>query len=619
MGHGRRGRCGWLALAMGLAFAACTNGSAESTTTAGPGTTTQAPTTTSPTTTTAATTTTASGTPRGGEAVIGDDQEPPTLNPYALGGDSYSVARISRAWTCGTQEVDGDTLELVPDLVVQLPTVANGGLTVNADGTETVRYRIREESVWEDGTPVSGYDYEFTYQTIMDPDNAINQKYYEDIIPDSIAAGEKSFEFTLSTPTLQVENLFGLILPKHQIEGTDFATAYDDSGWLSCGPFRIDSWQKGELVRLVRNENYWQTDPETGEQLPYLDSVVVRFYPDAAALLEAFRGREVQVMAPPPEDVEAIEQLRQLESDGAAVDVVAGPIWEHLAFQFGENRLARNAGSYNLHLNFRKAVAHAIDRQLIVDEILMGEVESMSSYVDAFSPELSGAAWDQYDYSPDKSREYLAALCAEEGVDCQAAPPTVVFTATFNSPARVLLSQLLIDMFDEVGIAYEAELEDSVLFLGDTLDLGNWDLGEWSLVGRPGLAELVWWHIMLDPEGPLPAGLNYYRWGTPEVVGSEDGWFDQPAGYSDEHTARFAELWDLMNASINEADLIAYVSEAEAILADQAVILPLYQRPDAGAVWADTLGGYRHVPYYLGELVQGGDTWNVESWYRQDL
>ena len=619
MGHCRRGRFGWLALAAGLVLAACTEVGVETTTTAGPSTTTQAPATTAgPTTTTAAATTTLPGPPRGGEAVIGDDQEPPTLNPYALGGDSYSVARLSRAWTCGTQEVDGETLELVPDLVVTLPTVANGGLTVNADGTETVRYRIRPEAVWEDGTPVSGFDYEFTYRTIMDPGNAINRRYYEDIIPDSVAAGEKSFEFTLSTPTLQVENLFSLILPKHQIEGTDFATAYDETGWLSCGPFRIESWQRGQSVRLVRNDNYWKTDPATGESLPYLDSLVVRFYPDQAALLEAFRGREVQAVTL-PEDVAVVEEMRQLEGEGAVVDVVAGPTWEHLAFQFGENRLSRNAGSYNLHLNFRKAVAHAVDRQLIVDEVLGGLVEPMSSYVDAFSPQLSGAAWDQYDYNPARAREYLAALCAEEGVDCEAVPPKVVFTATFNSPARVLLSQLFIDMFEDVGIAYEAELEDSVLFFGDTLDLGNWDLGEWSFVGRPGLAELVWWHIMLDPEGPLPAGLNFCRWGTPEVADSEDGWFDQPAGYSDENTARFAELWDLMNAGINEAELTAYVAEAEAILADQVVIIPLYQRPDAGAAWADTLGGYRHVPYYLGELVQGGDTWNVEAWYRKDL
>lgn len=618
MGIRRGWSLGLLVFAIGLLGAACSSESEESTTTAAPATTMQASTTTSPPTT-EVTTTTAPGTPFGGEAVIGDDAEPPTLNPYSLGGDSYSVARISRAWTCGTQEIDGETRELVADLVVELPTVANGGLILNEDGTETVRYQIRPEAVWEDGTPLSGYDYEFTYRTIMDRANGIGREYYEDIIPESVVAGDKTFEFTLGTPSLAVENLFGLILPAHQLAGTDFATAYNETGWLSCGPFRIDSWTRGESLRLVRNENYWKTDPETGRQLPYLDALVIRFYPDAAALLEAFRAREVEVMTPPAEGLEDFEVLQELEGEGAVVEVVPGPIWEQLAFQFGENRLARNAGSYTTHLSFRRAVAHALDRELIVEAVVGGLVEPMSSYVDAFSPGRSGSAWDQYDYNPARAREYLTALCAEEGVDCAATPPAAVFTTTFNAPARLLLSQVLIELFADVGITYQAELEDSVLFFGETLDLGTWDLAEWSQEGRPGLADLVGWHAWLDPDGPLPEGRNLYRWGTPAVEGSDEGRFDQGPGYSDEQSARFAELWDLMQGSIDEVDIAAYLSEAETILADQVVIIPLYQRPDAGAVWADTLGGYRHLPYYLGELVQGGDTWNVESWFRRDL
>ncbi len=618
MGVVGRGRLGWAVLAAGLALAACT-GEAGSTTTVEPATT-RATTTTAAPTTTAAVTTTAAGpaTRFGGEAIIGEAREPVTLNPFSLGGDTYSVALLSRAWTCGTQKVDGTTRELVPDLVVELPTVANGGVTLNEDGTGTVRYEIRPEAIWEDGTPVSGHDYEFTYRTIMAPDYPIDRSLYEAILPDTLLAGPKSFEFTIVGPTPAVESLFSLILPRHQIEGTDFGNAYEETGWLSCGPFRIDSWQKGEAVRLVRNENYWKTDPETGEQLPYLDSLVVRFYPDQEAVLEAFRGREVQVVGL-ADDVAVIEDMRGLEDQGALVEVVAGATWEHLAFQFGENRLVRNPGSYTLHLNFRRAVVHAVDRDLITEEILGGLVGPMSSYVDAYSPERSGAAWDRYDYDPNRARGYLQALCAEEGVDCAASPPRVVFTTTFNSPARMRLAQLLIGMFEDVGIVYEAELEDSVLFFGETLDRGLWDLGEWSFVGGPGLTELVGWHAWLDPAGALPAGRNLYRWGTPEVTGSEEGWFDQPAGYADEHTARFAELWSLMEAAVDEAEISAYLAEAEEILADQVVILPLYQRPDAGAVWADTLGGYRHLPYYLGELVQGGDTWNVESWYRKDV
>jgi ABC-type transport system substrate-binding protein len=607
----RRRNLAWLGLLLVFAvvMAAC-GGGAETTTTAP--STTQASTTTGASSTSAATTTLPPGKPYGGQAIFGSDQEPPTLNTFAPGGDNFIVAIIAQTWQCGTQEIDGYTLELVADLVTELPSVENGGITVNADGTETINYQIRDEAVWADGSPVTGYDYEFTYQTIMNPDYPIFKQIYEDIIPDSVVAGDKTFSVTLAQPTIQAELIFGVILPKAQIEGTDFMSDYNDAGWMSCGPFVVDQWQKGEFVKVVRNDNYWKTDPDTGQQLPYLDSIVFRFIPETASLVNAFKAREVDMINPPPA-IATIEDLQTLEPEGASVEVLSGPVWEHLNFQFGANAQVVNPGSYNLHLNYRKAVAHAIDKQKIVDEILKGQVEPMSSYIDAFTPSLAHANWDQYNYDPATAQQYIADLCAEEGVDCAADPPKAIFSTTSNNDARVLLSQLFIQMFADAGIGYEAQLQDSSLFFGETLDFGMWDFAEWAWVGTPGLAGLVSIHDLFDPEAAPPDGQNYYRWGTPEVTGQSEAGYNQPAGYQDENTARFAQLRDLMNSTVDEVELETYFTEAEQILADQVVIIPLYQRLDPGAVWADTIGGYKHNPS------QAGDTWNCEFWYRMDL
>jgi ABC-type transport system substrate-binding protein len=318
-------------------------------------------------------------------------------------------------------------------------------------------------------------------------------------------------------------------------------------------------------------------------------------------------------MINPPPAIATIEDLQTLEPEGASVEVLSGPVWEHLNFQFGANAQVVNPGSYNLHLNYRKAVAHAIDKQKIVDEILKGQVEPMSSYIDAFTPSLAHANWDQYNYDPATAQQYIADLCAEEGVDCAADPPKAIFSTTSNNDARVLLSQLFIQMFADAGIGYEAQLQDSSLFFGETLDFGMWDFAEWAWVGTPGLAGLVSIHDLFDPEAAPPDGQNYYRWGTPEVTGQSEAGYNQPAGYQDENTARFAQLRDLMNSTVDEVELETYFTEAEQILADQVVIIPLYQRLDPGAVWADTIGGYKHNPS------QAGDTWNCEFWYRMDL
>jgi len=595
-----------LLLAFALVVAACGDDTTESTTT-------QATTTTAATTTTEGTTTTAApvGHPYGGEVIIGQDQEPPTLNTFAPGGDNFIVSIVGQTYWVGVWDVDGFTLELVPDVVTELPTVANGGITVNADGTETIKYQIRDEAVWADGTPISGDDFQFTYDTIMNPDYPIGRTTYEDIIPESLVAGPKTFEFTLTAPTVQAEFLFSVLLPKHDVEGSDFINDYNDAMWMSGGPFEFEQWNKGDFLSVTRNPNYWKTDPETGQQLPYLDRVVFRFIPETASLINAFKAREVDAINPPPA-IETIEDLQTLEPEGAKIEVLSGPIWEHMWFNFGE--MNRNAGTYNAHLNYRKAVAHAIDRQTIVDEILAGQVEPMDSYIDAFAPSLSQEAWAQYDYNPETARQFVTDLCAEEGVDCAANPPKAIFSTTSNNDARVKLSELFVEMFADVGIEYEAQLEDSSLFFGETLDFGTADLGEFAWVGTPGFAGLIGINDVWDPEQPPPDGQNSYRWGTPEVTDRDPAGFNQAASsVIDENTARFAELRDLMNSTVDQAQLEEYLHEAENILADQVVFIPLYQRLDPGAVWADTIGGYKHNPS------QAGDTWNIEFWYRVDL
>jgi peptide/nickel transport system substrate-binding protein len=614
-----------LLLAFALVVAACgDDDTADPTTTAGP-TTTATETTAPATTTTQAPTTTGApeGKPYGGEAIIADDQEPPTLNTFAPGGDNFIVTKVAQLHSSGVQEVDGFTLELVPELVTELPTVDNGGITVNDDGTMTVRYQIREEAVWADGTPISGDDFLFTYSIIMDPELPVGKTVYEDIDPDSIVVGDKTFEYTLAAPTTQAELIFGQILPKHDVEGSDFINDWNDTMWVSSGPFVFEQWNKGDFLSLTRNDAFWQTDPETGQQLPYLDRIVFRFIPETASLINAFKAREVDVINPPPA-IETIEDLQSLEGEGAQVEVLSGPIWEHLNFQLGENRFVLNPNSYNEHLLYRQAVAHLVNRQRIVDDILAGQVEPMDSFVEAFSPTLSQAAWAQYDFNPERAGELLTELCATEGVDCLGTPIETVFSTTSNNDARVTLSQLFVEMFaavtfdpgdgSEATITYENELQDSALFFGETLDFGNWDLGEWAWVGAPGFAGLISIMDVFDPEGAPPAGGNYYRWGTPAVEGADPEGFNQgPSSVIDDATARFAVVRDEMNASVDNDVLVALINEAENLVADSVVIIPLFARLDPGAVWGDEIGGYKHNPS------SAGDTWNAAYWYRIDL
>jgi peptide/nickel transport system substrate-binding protein len=582
-------------LAFALIAAACGGTTEDTTTTAAPAastTTTAAPATTQPpvtTTTTAAPT----GPAYGGTVVVADDQEPPTLNSFVPGGDNFIVSIVGQSYWAGVQEIDGFTLELIPELVTELPTETNGGVTVNADGTMTVTYTILDEAQWSDGVTISGDDFQFTLDTIMNPDNAIDTSTYEDII--STEVGPKSFTYTLSAPTVLYEFLFGNIIPKHDVEGSDFLNDWNETMWVSAGPFIFSEWQKGEFIEVVRNDNYWKK-AENGDQLPYLDSVIFRFIPVTDSIITAFKAREVDVIQPPPAS-ETIEELQALEPEGARVEVLSGPVWEHLNFQFGEGRLIRNPDSSNENLNYRKAVAHTVDKQLIVDEILAGQVEPLDSFVEAFSPTLSQGSWAQYDYNPEKAMELLELAKTELGKDTI----STVFSTTSNNDARVKLSELFDTMFSAVGIVYENQLEESQIFFGETLDNGQWDLGEWAWVGAPGLSGLISIIDIFDPAAPPPDGSNFYQWGTPT------------SSVIDDSTARVAEIRTELNQSVDPEVLVPLLKEVETILADQVVIIPLYARLVTAAVWADEVGGFKHNP------TSASHTWNIEQWYRVDI
>ena len=575
-----------LATAFSLVLASCSFGSEPTTTT------------TVATTTTASTTTTTTiplpKHPYGGEAVMADRDEPPTLNGFLPTGEHKPiVSLIGQAYASGVWDVDATTLLLTPELVTELPTVSNGGIVVNPDGTMTVNLTIREEAMWEDGTPVTGSDFQFTFETIMNPAHPITRTTYDLI--ELTEFGEKTFSYRLSVPTVQFETLFGEIIPKHAVEGTDFIADWNDKRWPSNGPFKFETWEKDVSLTLVRNPNYWKTDPETEQQLPYLDSVTWRFIPDANDVFEAFRGRSVDVVNPDA-DTTHIEALMALEAEGAVVEVLPGRVWEHLNFQFGEGRVQRNANTCNDQYEMRLAIAQTIDRDLLAETLLGGYVDAMSSYVEAFSPEHSNDAWDKYSVDNVAAQENYQKAVAATGIEC-----SVVFTTTKEIDERVETANLLEAMFAASGIPFKIDLDDAQYFYSSTYSEGLWDMSEWAWQSAPGLYSLIAIHDVMDPGAPPPTGSNYYNWGT------------EGSSVINEWTVEFEEIRDAMNQTVDEDEILDLVARAEQIAADQLVIIPLYSRGVTAAVWADEIANFKHNPSFAGY------PWNIEFWYRADL
>jgi peptide/nickel transport system substrate-binding protein len=528
--------------------------------------------------------------------IIAEDQFPLTLNPYASGGDNFITTIIGQAWMTGVWDIDGYTLERIPEVVTELPSVANGGVVVNRNRTMTITYHIRDEAAWSDGVPVTADDFAFTIETVLATEaEADHRSTYTDAEIRSYEGEGKTFSVTLRLPTMKHESLFEWLIPKHAVEGSDFAEDWNTRAWPSGGPFIVETFDQGQSVTLIRNDNYWKVDPETDLQLPYLDRVQWVFEPETENIIKAFKAREVDVIQPPPWAEGVIDPLTKLEPDGAIIEVLPGPVWEHINFQFDKARLELSPDSCNDNLAFRRAVMHAIDRDAVAHSWAPGYGTAMQSYLAAYTPSVSTNAWDRYPYSSDTANALYKIAVEETGRECVA-----IFNTTSNADERPRLALLYEEMLAQAGIPMEVALVDSSVFFGEMFDDATWDIGQWAWVGSPGLSGLIDAHDLFDPNGAPPKGSNYYRWGTPR------------SSVRDEHTKRFAEIVKEMNATVDEDEIIALVHEAEEILADQAVILPIVQRLTAAAVWGDEIGGFKHNP------TSRSHTWNIEFWYRTD-
>jgi len=154
------------------------------------------------------------------------------------------------------------------------------------------------------------------------------------------------------------------------------------------GPYRLSEWVVGDHLTMVRNPAYWRQIPGN------VDTLIFRPIGDNAARLQALQTGEIQGY-----DLVAPEDLATIRGD-PALQVLERPAF-NVAY-VGMNQAIPPLGD----LRVRQAVAHAINRQAIVDAFYVGRGEVAKEFM---PPSLAGYADDvtTYDHNPAKARKIL--------------------------------------------------------------------------------------------------------------------------------------------------------------------------------------------------------------------
>lgn len=413
---------------------------------------------------------------QGKSVTIVYDQELDNLNP--LYSDMYFQAITQTLYLSSAWDWDNN-LDPHPVLVTEIPSSDNGG--ISEDG-RTITLTLRDDIVWSDGDPITSADFVFTYDMYIAPENIPNSRYPYDPELGIIASVEAPDERTVVVNFVEpfapwLATLFVDVLPEHILrpvfedEGTIDAAEWNRNPTVGSGPFVFDQWETGSFMRFVRNENYFNDAPN-------LDAVVISFVPDSETLLASLLNGEADFAT-----FIAYSDVPALEEAGLHIEIVPSGYNEQWLINIREG-----LGHPALQdVRVREALALAVNRQQITDDLLLGKTYPAASF------------WENTPYqspnvvSPPYDPERAAQLLDEAGwVDSNGdgtrdkdGVELVLRYITNTRQIRVDVQAVFQQQFADVGIGVELVNYPSDVYFngyaaGGPTAIGDYDIAQLS-------------------------------------------------------------------------------------------------------------------------------------------
>ncbi len=420
---------------------------------------------------------------RGGTVVIANSAhlEPACLNPLVD--------------LCSTGPLDGvlaGAYEVMPDATFR-PDLARG--EVVSREPFALRYRIRPEARWSDGTPVTAGDFEFTHRAIREyirrailERRPVRPEFtgHQDHVRSVRRIDAKTVRVVLQAPNPDWRFLFDMVLPRHALAGHDLLSVWRSTvdnprtgTPIGSGPFLLDRVDRGRQIVLRRNPRYWGPHPA------YLDRIVHRFLAPVDAADALRRGEADMIDTGPP-----ILQPAALEVRGQpGIRVIPHPTtsWEHF-----EIRMPPTGGHPLLKRKLvRRALAYGIDREAIARAIgaLTGVgLKPLDSAVFLASSRYYEPNWKHYRHRPAEARRLLERDGCRRGTDGIYVCHRERLSLRFMTPAverRIRTIELARDQLRRVGVEVIPQYIPPGR-LSDTLERRDFDVALFGFFGAAG-------------------------------------------------------------------------------------------------------------------------------------
>ena len=465
-----------------------------------------------------------------GKLTIAQTQDPQSWDPI----DTFFLA-----WGMVGSNIFDGLVSRNLDLEIK-PGLATSWEFVDKKNTR-LRFKLREGVTFHDGEPFNAAAVKFTFDRLLGKEGAAGpqQENYTSIDRVEIV-DNYTVDLVLGKPDpVIITKLAGygaMIVPPKYVKENDAETF--NRMPVGTGPFKVTEYVQDDHLTLAVFPDYWGGTPKLAE-------VTYRFIPEASTrVAELQAGRVDIVQGVPVSLAETVDS-----APNASIVAVGSPTVSALRFNFCQAPTDT--------LEVRQAIAHAIDRQGIIDAILQGYGTAVSSFQSELSlghdPDL-----ESYAYDPEEAQGLLDAAGVAPGTPIQI--DYIGSDAVFKEVAQAIAA-----MMQSVGLNPTLKAYETNTYYNDVVPNNN--------VGNTYYSGWGGWTLDFDNTAYL-----LYRTGQ----------FWNPC-FSDKS---IDTLLDQERATYNEGErekILQQIAQAEH---DLAIDVPLYQQQNLWGV-ADRVAGFQ--------------------------
>ncbi len=510
----------------------------------------------------------------------------------------------------GTQVVDanGEAVKLASGTRVRPSGCRADECAVTFDGQPITMdqmqatFTLKPDLQWSDGAPLTAQDSVYSFDLARHADTP-NWKWLELRTSSYTAPDDHTTVWTGLPGFLDPAYVaaFWTPLPAHawsqyapaQMLTQDAVTRTP----LSYGPYVIEKWTPGQSIRLSPNPHYFRA----AEGLPYFETLTFHFISNqnVETALDALAQGQCDVLSLDLYLERDLQRLREMETAGEGkMYAIAGPIWEHLTFNV-DPPPDYDQPAFFQDVRTRRAIAHCINRQAIIERVTDGLGAVSDAYVPLEHPLYATDAVVQHPYDPAQGQALLEEIgwrdLDGDGVrEAHGIPgffdgtPFHVRYSTTTADMRQQTSTLVVADLATCGIQAEVEQLEPATFFKDGAGT--------PLYGRQfDLAEFSW---LTDVQPPcslylsteISSGAN--QWGGQNFGGYANPIYDALCGQA-------------LAALPGEPEYLTAHSEAQRLFSADLPALPLFFRTRIYAARADLLG------FSVDAITV--ETWNIEG------